>query len=287
MKSVIFKNIQFCFFKFLLLVYHIFMQARNFLYDKELIKQKRLNGFVISVGGISFGGQGKTPLTLYIARFLKDRGIKICILSRGYKRKTRGVVIASDGKGKIEHPEKIGDEPFLLASNLKDVPVVIARNRYEGGILAEKLFKPEVFVLDDGFQHRQLKRDLDIVIVGSYENTISGLLREPFSNIKRADIVFISKVDSILNRDELENRIKKCTDSCIFGFKITPEKFVSKNEKLSIKELKGKRLFIFLSICILFIPIRIYAQELNLSEGASSLIKEMADKRLQLSLIHI
>jgi len=156
---------------------------------------------VISVGNITTGGTGKTPMTIHLAEEAKARGLKPGIVSRGYGRKSRGLQIVHDGrefKGTVEH---CGDEPFLMASLLKDVPVVVSENRVDG---AEKLIQDyavDVILVDDGFQHRSLFRNINILLLNASEKKYAyymlpmGLLRESLSNIRRADYTFITKGD--------------------------------------------------------------------------------------------
>ncbi len=163
----------------------------------DLKKQRRLPARVISVGNITSGGTGKTPATIALALEAKGRGLMPCVLTRGYGGSLRGpVVVTPDMKAR-----EAGDEPVLMAMKLKDIPVVKCANRYEGGIYAlDRLDpKPDIFFLDDGFQHRKLHRDKDILLINSREPFDNekllpmGLLREPLSEMKRADIIVITK----------------------------------------------------------------------------------------------
>jgi len=231
-----------------LLPFYCVITFRNFLFNKGVLKSNKLNGIVISVGGISFGGQGKTPLTLYIAKLLRNRDLKVCILSRGYKRKSKGIVVVSDGKGNIMPPKTAGDEPYLLASNLRDVPVIVSENRYEGGKKAEELFNPDVFVLDDGFQHRKLKRDMDIITLAPSRNNLSSIQREAFFHIRRSDMVVISKADRLQSRENLEKKVSRYTDSPVFTFKMLPEKIARNGEEIELTDLKDTNVFVFCGI---------------------------------------
>jgi len=234
--------------KILLLPYQLIITIRNMLYDLGIIKPEKLNGIVLSIGGISFGGQGKTSLVLFISKILRKHGYRICILSRGYKRKSRGVVVVSDGKSIRDKIEHTGDEPFLLASRLKDVPVVAAENRYEGGRLAERLFKPEIFILDDGFQHRKLHRDVDIVIISQSDKSVSFLHREPFAGIRRAGLIVLSKLKKSDSPEKLKKRISKYNKNCLFTFDIIPEKIISREREILIEDIRDQGVFVFCGI---------------------------------------
>lgn len=165
--------------------------ARNFLYHRRILPQHRLQGSVISVGNISTGGAGKTPLVILLGGLLNARGIEIDVLSRGYGRMTRGV-LSVDPSGSSR---EFGDEPLLIARRLH-VPVVVGEDRYAAGKSAEERFGPRLHLLDDGFQHRALARDCDIVLVTAEEARDrllpAGRLREPLRALRRADIVVLT-----------------------------------------------------------------------------------------------
>jgi tetraacyldisaccharide 4'-kinase len=165
--------------------------ARNALYDRGLLRARKLQGAVISVGNLSAGGSGKTPFVLLLGELLKARGLKFDVLSRGYGRKSRGVLLV-DPAGL---PQEFGDEPLLIASKLQ-VPVIVGEDRYEAGCFAESRFGPQLHVLDDGFQHRALARDFDIVLVTPQDASDrllpAGRLREPSSSLRRADAVVLT-----------------------------------------------------------------------------------------------
>jgi tetraacyldisaccharide 4'-kinase len=165
---------------------------RNALFDRGVLKSRRLERPVVSVGNLSAGGSGKTPFVIALGELLKARGIRFDVLSRGYRRKTRGVlVVESDGKA-----TDFGDEPLLIARRL-GVPVIVGESRYEAGRVAERKFQSQLHILDDGFQHRSLVRDFDIVLMTErdFEDRVlpSGRLREPLSSLARADAVVLPK----------------------------------------------------------------------------------------------
>ena len=167
------------------------VRARNTLYDRGFARAQRLAGPVVSVGNLSVGGSGKTPFVLLLGELLKARGLKFDVLSRGYGRKTRGVVLV-DPAGSAHD---FGDEPLLMARRLS-VPVVVGESRFAAGIFAEQKFGPHLHLLDDGFQHRSLARDFDIVLVTPEDARDSllpaGRLREPLTALGRADAVVLT-----------------------------------------------------------------------------------------------
>jgi tetraacyldisaccharide 4'-kinase len=176
---------------FLASIYGAGVQARNALYDRGTLKKMALQGPVVSVGNLSVGGSGKTPFVLLLGESLKARGIKFDVLSRGYGRQTQGVALI-DAAGS---PRDFGDEPLLIARRL-GVPVVVGENRFEAGQFVEKKFGPQLHLLDDGFQHRALARDFDIVLLTPEDASDHllpvGRLREPVSSLSRSDAVVLT-----------------------------------------------------------------------------------------------
>jgi len=169
------------------------VRVRNALYDRGALPVRRLDGPVVSVGNLSVGGAGKTPFVILLGALLKRRGIAFDVLSRGYGRtfKNNAAKLVDPGGP----PRDFGDEPLLIARKL-NVPVVVAQERYLGGRLAEEKFGPQLHLLDDGFQHRQLARDFDIVLVTPEDardrQLPSGRLREPLSSLWRADALVLT-----------------------------------------------------------------------------------------------
>ena len=159
---------------------------RNTLFDRGMLSSRRLEHPVVSVGNLSVGGSGKTPFVIALGELLKARGIRFDVLSRGYRRKTRGVLVVDpDGNA-----ADFGDEPLLIARRL-GVPVVVGESRYAAGRVAERKFQSQLHILDDGFQHRSLARDFDIVLMTErdfFDRMLpSGSLREPLWSLERAD----------------------------------------------------------------------------------------------------
>jgi tetraacyldisaccharide 4'-kinase len=175
----------------LAVIYGAVAGARNALYDRGLLCSRHLMGPVISVGNLSAGGSGKTPFVILLGELLKARGIKFDVLSRGYGRKSRGVLQVDLGG----LPQDFGDEPLLIARRLQ-AHVVVGEDRYEAGRFAESRFGAQMHLLDDGFQHRGLARNFDIVLVTPEDSRDrllpAGRLREPLRALRRADAVVLA-----------------------------------------------------------------------------------------------
>ncbi len=172
-------------------IYGALAGTRTALYDRGWLRSRALQGPVISVGNISTGGSGKTPFVILLGELLKARGIRFDVLSRGYGRTTRGVLLVDPGG----LPREFGDEPLLIARRLQ-APVVVAEDRYEAGRFAESRFGAQIHLLDDGFQHRRLARDFDIVLVTPEDARDrllpAGRLREPLRSLRRVDAVVLT-----------------------------------------------------------------------------------------------
>ncbi|WP_457622008.1 tetraacyldisaccharide 4'-kinase [Persephonella sp.] len=201
--------------KLLSLIYGTGAVLRRKLYEKGFFKIKKLPRPVVSIGNLSVGGTGKTPLTIFTAKKLMDRGLNVCVLSRGYGRKSTGTVVVSDGKDIFVDWVQAGDEAFLIARS--GIPVVVSSSRYEAGIKALDLIDVDVFILDDGFQHFQLHRDIDVLTVDAtkpfWEDKLlpKGRLREPVYFYKYADVIVVNKLFSLDDERKkviLENLIK-------------------------------------------------------------------------------
>jgi tetraacyldisaccharide 4'-kinase len=173
-------------------IYGAVVRAKNALHERGTLRALRLRGPVISVGNLAVGGSGKTPFVILLGELLKDQGVDFDVLSRGYGRTSTGVLLV-DPNGT---PAEFGDEPLLIAQQL-GVQVVVGEKRYEAGQFSEASFGPRLHLLDDGFQHRALARDLDIVMVNAsdFEDRLlpGGRLREPLSALKRAAVVVLEE----------------------------------------------------------------------------------------------
>jgi tetraacyldisaccharide 4'-kinase len=209
------------------------------LYEKSIIEKKRLPKPVISVGNLSVGGTGKTPITISISKYLQNQGFKVAVLSRGYKRKSKEEIIKCDN---TLNTEACGDEPFLMVK--KGIDVFVGKDRYKSGLYALRIKDYDFFILDDGFQHFQLFRDFNILVVDAgkpfWKDKILpvGNLREPKSFYKYADVLLITRY---IGQADVIDKLKE------FGkpFFITQERFDGlidlDNNKIDFSFLKGKK----------------------------------------------
>ena len=183
---------------------------KNKLYDKNIIKPKKVDAFVISIGNITTGGVGKTPIVAQIANYLTSNGEKVAIVSRGYggELSNNNINVISDGKNIFYNAKLAGDEPFWLAQNAEKTIVITTKNRYKGAKYAIENFGASKIILDDGFQHRKLHRDLDIVLMdskmgfGNEKLLPAGPLREGMEAFSRIDKLVIVSKDTEHSRAE-------------------------------------------------------------------------------------
>ncbi len=212
------------------LVYARLVQLRLFLYRKRILRERALGCLVISIGNLTVGGTGKTPVVEKFARALQVGGRRVAILSRGYKSvakpskrswfdRLRGMApdpprIVSDGQSLLLDSLTAGDEPYMLANNLKDVIVLVDKDRVKSGLYAIREMKADTLLLDDGLQYLHLKHRLDIVLIdrqAPFGNELllpRGTLREPPRNLRRASYIFITKSTGEPN-DDLIARIRR------------------------------------------------------------------------------
>jgi tetraacyldisaccharide 4'-kinase len=198
------KNVAFAALRFFSGLFLAGWWIRKTYYRSGLVRRKRLPCPVISVGNVTTGGTGKTPLVIYLAKHFSAQGKRVAVLSRGYGRKTDSsqLVWVSDGKKILATPEEGGDEPVLIAKSVPKAAVIVCKDRYKAGLDAIKVFKPDLFILDDGYQRRfELHRDLDILAIDG-ANPFStgwvlpaGLLREPLEAMAEADVLVLNKVN--------------------------------------------------------------------------------------------
>ncbi|NOZ08901.1 MAG: tetraacyldisaccharide 4'-kinase [FCB group bacterium] len=180
-------------------LYGIVVRCRNLLYDRQLLKSYTFSRQVISVGNLTVGGTGKTPLVKWLAEELRREGLRPGIVSRGYGRSSKDMLVVHDGVKLQVNVSAAGDEPFLLARQLKNIPIVVDSNRVRGIRKLLEQFPVDVVILDDGFQHRRAARDLDLLLFNSRETgkhyvlIPSGRLREPLSGASRASLLVYTK----------------------------------------------------------------------------------------------
>lgn len=193
------------FFRLLLfplsLIFYIIIYIRNLFYDKNILKQISFPVKIISVGNITTGGTGKTPFVIYLVDYFLNHNKKVGIISRGYKNDTSDMIIAFDGNDVLADVNSAGDELYMIINRFsehKDRFFAIAyKNRIDAIDEMVSKYKPDIIILDDAFQNRKIKKSVDIVINDKNSNTIldsiilpSGNLREPYSSLGRADLVF-------------------------------------------------------------------------------------------------
>lgn len=228
-------------------------------YKFGIFTRRKLGCYVISLGNITVGGTGKTPTAQRLAREIRDMGYRVVILNRGYRAKWRGDVgVVSDGKTLYMTAAEAGDEAYMLAKHLPDVPVLIGPERYRTGTYAIEHFGAEVAILDDGYQHWQLDRDMDIVLIdavnvfGNGYMLPRGTLREPISHIDRADICLLTKIDqaSEPSRQYIHTVIEEEGNNALVVESVhRPRGFIEladwhaniTSEGIDVSQMKGKR----------------------------------------------
>jgi tetraacyldisaccharide 4'-kinase len=195
------------------LIHETLIRLRNWMYGAELLPQHHLPQPVISIGNITMGGTGKTPFVVYTARLLAEMGFDVAILSRGYKRlNPKDSILLMPGQTIASPEQSLGDEPALMRRHLPMTWMGISQDRFLAGNAIAKQKSPLVFLLDDGFQHRKLHRDLDIVMIDPSQpwgkNRIfpRGTLREPASELHRAGAIVINGLSDMPSIDEFETR---------------------------------------------------------------------------------
>ena len=233
--------------------YTLVVKIRAWLYDNAFLPQFPLGCQVISVGNVTAGGTGKTPVVEILARTLTEEGRKVAILSRGYRSKKKAVTetlprVVSDGHRVLLDSEMGGDEPYMLARNLPGVVVLVDKDRVKSGRYAISKFGCDVLVLDDGFQYRRLKHTHEIVLVDS-TNPFSnghllprGTLREPAAHIRRANFIFITKSNG--DTEILCAKIKKLNPKAeITECRHSPKYFKNaySTDEIQLEALKGKK----------------------------------------------
>ncbi len=231
-------------------LYGVAVGARLGLYSLGVLRARNLPCKVISVGNITVGGTGKTPMAIFLAEYLRGKGLKVGVLSRGYGGKLKGKqAVLSDGKDIFLGPEEAGDEPYLIASRLRGVPVIVGKDRYRSGLCAVERFNIQCLILDDGFQHIQLRRDMNLLLIDSLRGFGNdyllprGILREPVSAVKRADVVLVKNDggrDAFMAARGLPLLSFRYQAKCIIE--------MGSNKMKDVASLEGKRVFAFAGI---------------------------------------
>ena len=242
------------------LVYKAGVWLRCTAYRVGLFSARRLPAFVLSVGNLSVGGTGKTPAVEMIATWAVRKGYRPAVISRGYGGRFKGeVLVVSDGREIKSDPAQSGDEPYFLANRLSRVPVIVSKKRYTGGFTAHKELDADFLILDDGFQHWQLHRNLDVVLLDG-ENPFGngyvlprGPLREPVESIKRADAVLLTRCAGGEIRSGVQEKFSgKCSGIPVFPSAHVPSQVIfprrDRDTALAPTEMKGKHIIGFAGI---------------------------------------
>lgn len=188
-------------------LYQGLVACRNFAYEKKLFTVTRVPAKVVSIGNLSVGGSGKTPTTAFLANALMASGVKVALVARGYHREGRGTCVVSDGRSVLAEIHEAGDEPLLLAQQCPGAAVVVDESKTHAAQIAAARFHPEVILVDDGFQHRRLHRDLNLIVISARMVLQkpwllpAGPLREPLANAQRADVVLLTDSHDLNNND--------------------------------------------------------------------------------------
>ncbi|MFQ5543267.1 MAG: tetraacyldisaccharide 4'-kinase [Nitrospiria bacterium] len=247
-------------FSLLATLYALVIRLRIKLYEKDLLRKKKVLCRVVSVGNLTVGGTGKTPFTIYLAEEWKKRGMRIGIVSRGYGRKNRApVILVTDGKTFFEEHSSVGDEPALMAQRLKGVPIVVSGDRFKGCQWLLEKFKVDLILLDDAFQHLRIHRDLNILLVDATRPFADGhllprgSLREPLSETRRADLVILTRADQpvkmeITMKKTMEFLRKSGIPQLQSRFQATGFVDLKTDDIVSLSHLENQRVFPFCGI---------------------------------------
>jgi tetraacyldisaccharide 4'-kinase len=229
-------------------VYYAVQKTREKAYLHGLLTPERVEIPVISVGNILLGGAGKTPFVIYAAQMISDRGLKPAVISRGYKGTYRSpFLVVGDGVADTPQckPQACGDEPYLISERLPHVPVIVGRKRIDALRVAQDSLGCNVAILDDGFQHLQLERDVDIVILNGSEDWMFplGRLREPISALERAEIVILMGSDT-----KLPPRAEQLISGAqVVRCRLEPDAIITSagsSSSLSLEDYVGKEIFL-------------------------------------------
>ena len=250
------RIVKIIFVPFLLVIswfYRTIIEIRNLLYDVGFYKSVNFETPIISVGNISIGGTGKTPMVIYLSKLLKKHGINVGIISRGYGRKSNGIIIVHNEKKLLVDAKIGGDEPYLIGQELKNTPIIVSNNRKKGIDTLLNQFKVDVILLDDGFQHRKVNRDIDIVLISaedseeSYKSLPLGKLREPLRSLKRAHYIIYTKTNNY-NNPKIHSSIKQLLNSEPINSIVNPSLFKIKNRKYHKTFIPKENLYVFCGI---------------------------------------
>jgi tetraacyldisaccharide 4'-kinase len=235
--------------------YALGQQVRAGLYRQNIFETRRLDCRVISIGNLTLGGTGKTPTVMMVADTLRRQGFKPAILSRGYGGQSRASVnVVNDGQQTLLSPEVVGDEPVMMAQRLKDIPVLTGRIRYETGKYAIDHLGANVLILDDGYQHLPLHRDLNILLCDAthpFGNGVvfpAGELREPLSALDRADMICLTRSRGDDATDRIDGCNRKRVPVIKTGLRVQSVIEVSSGEEMEIQAIQSQPVAAFCGI---------------------------------------
>ena len=233
------------------------MEIRNFYFDHGLLPVIRLPRPVICVGNISVGGTGKTPLVRFLARYFNGSNKKVAILTRGYGRKSGQTLCLDRINLERTAPVLTGDEPRILARHLENGVVIVDANRLRGSKMAMRQLQPDLFILDDAFQHRQIDRDVNIVTLdatdlwGRKRLLPAGKLREPLTQLRRADLIWVTRLNQTQRSlAEIREDVEKKLQQPVIYSNYSPAGIVDANrtKRLPLAALTGKKVIAFAGI---------------------------------------
>jgi len=239
--------------------YGMAVRARVRLYEQGWFSQRRLSRPVISIGNLTVGGTGKTPFVMWVAQWLQSQGKRVGILSRGYRRtKEATFLLVSDGREVFVDAQQAGDEPFLMAKNCPGVVVAVGTDRYKLGNWVLNQSEIDCFILDDGYQHLGLYRDLNLLLIdgldpsGLQKLLPAGRLREPLSAARRATAVVITRADLMIDLNEICGPLQRAIGRSIAPIQIRFQprtiRCLSAEQDEPISWASGKRALIFSGI---------------------------------------
>ena len=238
--------------------YGLVLKIRRFLFHCRIFQIRSLPCKVISVGNITLGGTGKTPFVCLLTKLVQEKGCTAAVLSRGYKGSFRGAVgVVSDGQEILMSSREAGDEPLLLAEILSGVPVLIGRERWRPGRYAVERFHSQVVILDDGFQHLAMKRDLNLLLIdsaspfGNGHLFPRGSLREPVDQVSRADAIVLTKGGNFDNIKKLKRKLQSATEGLpVFRVDYMPMaiRVAGEDKTLSTEALERRKILAFAAI---------------------------------------
>ena len=246
-------------------LYGFAMQLRNTAYDRGLLRARNAGVPVISVGNITAGGTGKTPVVEALIRRILAAGIRPAMVTRGYRRESRGLFVVSDGAGNLRGVRESGDEPYQVANKFPEVPVIADEKRIRGCRHAVQAFAPDLLLLDDAFQHRAVARDCDVVVLDAQVGLDGlcmlpkGRLREPLRNLARADLILLSRCADLEQGARLREALRSFTTAPVFSTRFTVSDFMrilpsgedsrtTEDTRCSAARVRGTRVLAFCGI---------------------------------------